>query len=205
MTTNLSTYRVRTLSRKVDVPTNYRGTFEILDEHSQQVMAYCDLLGHATFSSVLIIDKDNKTWTMKPNRKILPTRWILSGQNQSLAMQFDRNFSHKLKNPIYKVILSLLDSQDKEIYRIVDPRGELVDRVLGVGPDEWLIMEGDEVVARISTLVRHKEQPTNLWQKIKSFLTPTDKGIVSLKGSHVLSAPIGLAMLLILHELTASK
>lgn len=205
MSTSLATYRVRTFSRKGDVPSNYRGTYEILDEQTQQVMAYCDLSGHATFSLVSIMDKDHKTWTMKPNRKILPTRWILTGPSQSLAMQFDQNLSRKLKNPIYRGILTLLDSQDREVYHLVDPRENFIDRVLGIGPDDWVLIEGDELVARITHLVRYEGQPAGLWQKLRAFLTPTDKGVVSLKGSHVLSAPIALAMLLLLHELTASS
>jgi hypothetical protein len=205
MSSSLATYRVRTFSRKGDVPSNYRGTYEILDEQTQQVMAYCDVSGHATFSLVSIMDKDNKTWTMKPNRKILPTRWILTRPSQSIAMQFDQNLSRKLKNPIYRGILTLLDSQDREVYHLVDPREDFIDRVLGVGPDDWVLIEGDELVARITHLVRYEGQPASLWQKLRAFLTPTDKGVVSLKGSHVLSAPIALALLLILHELTASK
>jgi hypothetical protein len=202
---NLATYRLRILSRKGDLPNNYRGTYEILDEQTQQVMAYCDVSGHATFSVVSIMDKDHNAWTMKPNRKILPTRWIMIGPSQSLAIQFDQNLSRKLKNPIYRVVLTLLDGKDKEIYHVVDPREQFIDRVLGVGPDDWVLMEGDEPVARITNLVRYEGEPAGLWQKLKAFLTPTDKGVVSLKGSHVLSAPIALAMLLILHELTASS
>ena len=205
MSPSIATYRVRRFSRKGDLPRNYRGTYEILDELTQQVMAHCDVLGHATFSLVSIIDRDHQTWTMKPNRKILPTRWILAGPSQSPAMQFDQNLSRKLKNPIYRIILTLLDGQDKEVYHVVDPREDFIDRVLGVGPDDWVIMEGDEPVARITHLVRYEGQPAGFWQKLRAFLTPTDKGIVSLKGSHVLSAPIALAMLLILHELTASS
>lgn len=205
MSTSPATYRVRTFSRKGDLPSNYRGTYEILDEQTQQVMAYCDVSGHATFSLVSIMDEDHKAWTMKPNRKILPTRWILTGPSQSLAIQFDQNLSRKLKNPIHRVVLTLLDGQDKVIYHVVDPREQFIDRVLGVGPDDWVLMEGDEPAARITNLVRYEGQPVGLWQKLKAFLTPTDKGIVSLKGSHVLSAPIALAMLLILHELTASS
>jgi hypothetical protein len=135
----------------------------------------------------------------------MPTRWILTGPSKSLVMQFDQNLSQKLKNPIYRVILTLLDSQDKEVFHIVDPREDFIDRVLGVAPDDWVIMEGDEPVARITRLVRYEEQPAGLLQKLRAFLTPTDKGVVSLKGSHLLSAPIALSMLLILHELTASS
>jgi hypothetical protein len=205
MSESQAIYRVRTFSRKGSVPSNYQGTYEIIDEQSQQIMAYCDVSGHATFSIVSIIDEDNKTWTMKPNRKIMPTRWILTDPNKSLVMQFDRNFSQKLKNPIYRVILTLLDNHGKEVYQIVDPRKEFIDRVLGAAPDDWVIMKDDEPVARITRLVRHEEQAATLMQKFRAFFAPADKGVVSLKGIHLLSAPVALCMQLILHELTASS
>lgn len=201
--TNQATYRIRKFSRKGAVAKNYRTTCEIVDEHTQDIMAHCDVLGHATFSPVSIIDKDRETWTMNPNRKILPTRWILTGPNRSLAVQFDRNLSRKLKNPVHRVILTLLDGRDRELCSVVDPRKGLIDRVLGVGPDDWALMEGDEVVGKITDLARHEGQPKGFWQKLRAFLTPVDKGLVSVKGSHVLSAPVALGMLLILEELTA--
>lgn len=204
MSTNQVIYRLHSFSREGNVPNNYQSTYQMLDEQTRQVMASCDVSGHATLSLVSILDTANKTWTMRPNRKVLPTRWILTDPNISIAMQFDQNLSRKLINPIYKIILTLLDSEDKVIYNVVDPRDNFVDRVLGVGPDDWVLMEGGEPVAMITNLTRYKELPVGLWQKLKAFLTDSDKGVVSLKGDHVLSAPIALCMLLILHELTAS-
>ncbi len=202
---NQAIYRLHSFSRKENVPSNYRGSYQLLDEQSQQVMAFCDISGHATFSLVSILDEEHKTWTMRPNRKILPTRWILTDPSASIAMQFDQNLPRKLINPIYKIFLTLLDGQDKENYHVVDQRESFVDRILGVAPDDWLLMEGDEPVAKITRLPRYKRQPEGLWQKLRAFLAGSDKAIVSLKGGHVISAPIALCLLLILHELTASS
>ncbi len=201
MTTKQPTYRLRKFSRRGDLPENYRGTFELLDDQTRQVMASCDVSGHATFSPVSIIDSEHQAWTMKPNRKIMPTRWILTDPGRSVAMQFDQNLSSKLKK--YRTILTLLDSRDKEFYRIVDPRKSTINRILGVGPDDWAIMDGDKLAAKVTFLTEAKAPPSGLWQKITDFLTSSDKGIVSIGLNHIMPPPTALAMMLILKEVTA--
>lgn len=201
MTTKQPTYRLRKFSRKGDLPKDYRGTFELLDDQTQQVMASCDLSGHATFSPVSIIDGDNKEWTMKPTSKIMPTRWILTDPGRYVAMQFDQSLSSKLKK--YRAVLTLLDSRDTEVYRIVDPRKSIVDRILGVGPDDWAVMEGDKLAAKVTCLTEEKAPPSGLWQKVRDFLKSSDKGILSFGVGHAMPPPTALAMLLILGEVTA--
>jgi hypothetical protein len=137
MSTPQAIQRLLKSSRREDVPRDYRGTCSLVDEESRQVLASCDLSGQATFATVSILTPDRRTWTMKPNRKIMPSRWIVSDPGKSIAVEFDQNISQKLINPIYKCLLTLFDGESREIYRVVDPKTNLPDRIFGVGPDGW--------------------------------------------------------------------
>ncbi|MCB2148950.1 MAG: hypothetical protein KQI81_20885 [Deltaproteobacteria bacterium] len=131
---NLAVYRVRRFNKKGDKPKKYRCTFEVTDEHTQQVMAVCDLLGQAVFSTLTMIDHANHTWQMKPNRRITPSRWTVTGPEQKIAMPFDQKILATMVNPINKTVLALLDSMGKEVYRLVDTWTSIPDRELGAGP-----------------------------------------------------------------------
>ncbi|MHC1743641.1 MAG: hypothetical protein AB9873_11500 [Syntrophobacteraceae bacterium] len=196
-------YRVRKVYRKGNLPKKYQGTFEVSDEGTGQVLATCDLVGHATFSTLVIIDHEARAWQMKPNRKIMPTRWIVTDPEQQVAVQFDLRLRGKLLNPLQKVVLALLSGDGEEMYRLVDPRAGIADRVLGAGPDEWALVEGERLLARMVDLPVTKEPPKGLFGKLKAFLTQADRGIVSAGGRHALSAPVALAMQLLVNEVGA--
>lgn len=46
---------------------------------------------------------------MRPNRKIMPSRWIVTDPDRNIAMQFDQKILGKLTNPIYKCALAFLN------------------------------------------------------------------------------------------------
>jgi hypothetical protein len=195
-------YRVRKYYRKGDLPRKYRHSLEMTDDRTQQVMATCELVGQACFATLAIVDHQEQTWQMKPNRKIMPSRWIVTDPRQQIAMQFDQKILGKLVNPIHRVILALLDGEDKEVYRLVDPRTSVPDRILGSSPGECALMDGEKLVARLVWLPKQKDQPADFWGKLKAFLTSSDRGIISSAGSHVLPAPVALGMLMIFEDLT---
>jgi hypothetical protein len=200
--TDHAVYRIRRVYRNGDVPKKYNGTFEIIDDRAQQVMAVCDLIGKAVFSTLVIIDQDQKTWQMKPNRKIMPSRWIVTDPSQNMAMQFNQKIMGKMINPLYKTALTLEDPEGKEIHRLVDPRTSIPDRILGVGPNEWAIMRGEKPVAKLVWLKKQKKQAKGLFGKLRNFMTGSDRGIVSAGSAHALPAPVALGMILLFEELT---
>jgi hypothetical protein len=87
---NQAVYRVRKFYRKGDVAKKYQYTYEIIDDTTQQVMAVCDLIGKAAFNTLTILDHQHKTWEMKPNRNIMPSRWIVTDPGQGRVVQFDQ-------------------------------------------------------------------------------------------------------------------
>lgn len=195
-------YRLHRFSRKGDLPKKYKCTVELIDDESKQVLAVCDVVGKAAFSPLTIIDHRQQAWQMRPNRKIMPSRWIVTDPGQKIAMQFDQKILGKMVNPLYRVLLSLEDGEGKEIYRLVDPRTSIPDRILGAGPNDWVLMDGDMPVARLARLPRQSEPAKTIFGRLKSFLASSDDGLVSAGGDHVLPAPVALAMLLLFKELT---
>jgi len=199
---NLAVYRVRRFNKKGDKPKKYRCTFEVTDEHTQQVMAVCDLLGQAVFSTLTMIDHANRTWQMKPNRRIMPSRWTVTGPEQKIAMQFDQKILGKLVNPLYKTVLALQDGTGKEVCRLVDTRTSIPDRVLGSGLGDWAIMSGEKPVAKLDWLPRQTEPAKGFFGMLKKKLAISDRGIFSTGGEHVFPAPVALGMLALFNELT---
>ena len=98
-------------TRRSDAPKKYRYTLELTDDHTQEVMAACDVIGQPTFSLLKITDHEQRVWQMKPNRKVMPSRWIVTDPRDTIAMQFDQKRLGKLVNPLYRVALALLDGQ----------------------------------------------------------------------------------------------
>ena len=199
-----ATYRTVSYIRKGDLSKTYQCTYVLIDDHLQEVLAACDISGRITSAPVSIMDQNNQAWQMRSNRKYLPSRWILTDPGQAIAMQFERNIRRKLSNPLDKNLLSLLDGQGRERYSVIDPREVIADRILAVSPDEWLCMDGDQVAAKIGWLMREKTESTGLFGHLRDCIVPTDRGMVSSGSSHVLAAPIALALLMIMDELRAS-
>lgn len=165
-------------------------------------MAAGDLVGQAVFATTTISDHHQHIWHMKPNRRVMPTRWTLTDPQGQVALQFDQKILGKLTNPIYKVVLAILDSDGKERYRLVDPRTDIPDRIMGVHTGEWTIVAGDQPVAKLGWLPREKPSPKGLFKFLDRFLTASDRAVISAGPHHLLPAPAVLGLLLLFDELT---
>ncbi|MEN8131606.1 MAG: hypothetical protein ABFS45_15720 [Pseudomonadota bacterium] len=202
--TNQAIFRIRKSHKKGEKPKKYQCTYEIVDEGTQQVMAICDLIGTASFSTLTIIDNDRQSWIMSPNRRIMPSRWAVADPGQNVAVQFDQKILGKLINPIYKVAFALLDDRETEKYRLVDPRTSIPDRIFGVSPGEWVILDDDRPVAKLGKLPRQTDQPEGkgLFGRLKKAVTGSDDAVVSAGSNHLLPAPVALGMFMLFKELT---
>ena len=198
-------YRVRKLHRRDVQAKGYQHTLELLDERAGQVMATCDVMGRFAFATHEIIDDLGRTWRMEPNRKLMPSRWIVSDPHQAIAMQFDQKIAGKLVNPLYKCAMSFLDRDDVELYRLIDPRTNIPDRMFGTGPDDWVIVEGDALVAKLVRLPREETRASGLRGVLRKLVVTPDQGIVSIGTEHLLSAPVALGMIIIFTVLTDSS
>ncbi|HLU05046.1 MAG TPA: hypothetical protein VKZ91_00690 [Woeseiaceae bacterium] len=181
-------YRIRKLYRRGAQPKGYQHTLELLDDRAGKVMATCDVVGRFAFAKHEIVDHLGRTWRMQPNRKLMPSRWIVTDPEQTIAMQFDQKIAGKLVNPLYKCAMSFLGSDDRELYRLIDPRTNIPDRMFGTGPDDWVIIEGDALVAKLVRLPREETQASGLRGVLRKLVTTSDPGIVSVGAEHLFPA-----------------
>jgi hypothetical protein len=196
-------YRVCSSFRKEGKPNGYQQTLELVDDASREVLASWDQLGpRPLFDAVAIVDAKGRTWRMQPNRKIMPSRWTVDDPDGRTAVHFDQNILGKLTNPLYRVALCILDDEEKELYRLVDPRTNVPDRIFGAGPDDWVLVDGGEPVAKLVRLPRPVQKRSGLAGALRALIAGTDPGVVSAGGQHVLAAPIALGMMILFKPLT---
>jgi len=186
-------------------PKHYRGTWVLSDEAAKQVLATCELMGAVTFRSHDIVDGDGQVWRFAANRAVMPSRWLLTDPTRRLALQFHQQILRKLINPWQRTGLVLLDANDQERFRLVDPRTGVLDRTFGPGIDDWAILERDRPVAKLVRLPKEQEEPKGLLGHLSKLLSRSDQGIASVGPAHVLSAPAALALLMLVNELTDSS
>jgi hypothetical protein len=203
--TEHAVYRVRKLHRRDAKPKGYQHTLELLDERTGQIMATCDVVGRFAFATHDVTDDLGRTWRMQPNRKIMPSRWIVTDPEQAVAMQFDQKIAGKLINPLYKCAMAFLDADGKELYRLVDPRTNVPDRIFGTGPDDWVIVDGDRLAAKLVRLPREQAGAGGLRGILRKLAETSDQGIVSVGADHLFPAPVALSMMIIFAVLTDSS
>jgi hypothetical protein len=200
--TDQAVYRVRKFYRKEAAAKGYRYSLEMLDERTRQIMATCDLVGRATFAVLALVDEQQRVWHMGPTRKIMPSRWIVTDPQQRVVMQFEQSILGKLSNPLHKVVFSLLDAEGRVVYRLLDPRSNIGDRIFGIGPDDWVISDGDRLAAKLVRLPRREPRASGLLGTLKALLRSADPAIVSMGAQHAFPAPVALALLMLFQELT---
>lgn len=195
-------YRIRVFRAGADRPRSYQRSIEVSDEQTGQVLASCELMGRAAFTVLDISDHDGGTWHASPNRKVMPSRWVVTDPGRQTVVQLDAKIAGKLLNPLYRTSLAVLDAQGNERYRLLDPRAGIADRILGVGPDDWAFVQGDEMAARLVMLPRQGEPPRGLLGRIAHVFAGRDRGLVSAGPEHILPAPAVLAIAAVHDELT---
>jgi hypothetical protein len=198
-------YRLRRTRRDGVSASGYRGTWELSDDRSKQMLATCDLMSVVTFRAHDIVDGNGKVWRLAANRAVMPSRWLLTSPTQRLVLQIDQPVVRKLLNPWRATGFLLLDGEGKELFRLVDGRTGLLARIFGPSIDEWVLMQGTAPVAKLVRLPKEREEPKGLLGHVGKVLSRTDQGIASTSSTHVLDAPSALALLMLVNELTDSS
>lgn len=194
-------YRIHRSPERGDKPKKHSESFRLTDEHTGQEAANCGLSRNKVFTAVEILDGDNRTWQMHPNRKIMPSRWVVTDPQQRIVMQFDQKILAKLVNPIYRTVLVLLAEDGREVFRLVDPTTNIGDKMFSINIGDWAILRGDEPVARLTRLRQPGQTAGGVLGKIRRWLKSSDFAIVSAGEAHVLPAPVALCMYLVFREL----
>jgi hypothetical protein len=195
-------YRVRRTRRDGMSDSRYRGTWELSDDATKQVLATCDLMRAAVFGTHEIRDRDQQVWRLFANRAVMPSRWLLADPAQRLALQFHQQILRKLLNPWRRTGLVLLDADDTAMFRLIDPRTGVLDRMFGPGIDDWLLMQDGNPAAKLVRLPSEQDEPKGMLGRLGRALSRADRGIASATSAHALSAPTALALLMLVEELT---
>jgi hypothetical protein len=198
-------YRLRRTRRDGLPIKQYRGTWELSDDRTKQVLVTCDLMGVVTFRAHEIVDGAGQVWRLAANRAVMPSRWLLSDPTQRLVLQFHHQILRKLINPWRRTGLVLLDAEARPLVRLMDPRTGVLGRIFGPGIDDWVLMQDDRPVARLVRLPKEREEPKGLLGHLGTLLSRADQGIASMSSTHALSAPAALALLMLVNELTDSS
>ena len=195
-------YRLRRTRRDGVSDNRYRGTWELSDEATGQVLATCELMRAVAFGTHEIVDHRQQVWRLAANRAVMPSRWLLRDPAQRLVLQFHQQILRKLLNPWRRTGLLLLDGNGQESFRLIDPRKGVLGRMLGPGVDGWVVMERDKPVAKLVRLSKQEKEPKGLFGQLGKLLSGADQGIASPGPAHALGAPAALALLMLVHELT---
>ncbi|MEJ2461160.1 MAG: hypothetical protein P8098_05985 [Candidatus Thiodiazotropha sp.] len=181
----------------------YERTYEIFDEQLQCVTARCDLIGKAALKAQEIVTQEGQRWRLVPNRKIMPSLWLLSDPQGKLQWQFRHKMWGKMINPLHKTLMAVLDGESREQMQLVDLHGAKLPVVLGLEWGKYALVKGDQPLATLTSLPR-KEPPKGkgLMGAFRRFLNSSDKALVSVTATHPLPAPAALALYLLYKEFT---
>jgi hypothetical protein len=202
---NPAVYRIRKFQAAGTRAPKYRCSFEVSDEPTGRVLASSHLTGRATLDGLTIADASGGTWLLRPTRKIMPARWVLSDNAGRTVLQLDAQLADKLLKPLARSSLAVLDANGVELYRLIDPRTGVAERVLGAGPGDWVFVSGSSPAARLVSLPARGEQPEGLLGKLSSIFAGSDRGVISEGPGHILPAHVALAVVAIHEELTESS
>ena len=194
-------YRLRK-TRSADPPKRYRGTLELSDEGTGQILATCDVCGQVAFATHRIVDHEQRVWLLAPNRRIMPSRWLLTDPAQRVVVQFSQQILRKIFNPLRRTGLTLLDATGNETARLLDSRTGIFHRLLGPGDDDWILARNGVPIAKLARLPTPEPAGDGLLRRIGRLLAQSDRGLVSLGASHALPAPAALALFMLVGELT---
>lgn len=196
------TYRAR--KRRAggrDAPKDHRYTLELVDEADGAVRARCVVCGTPIHNPQTIELDDGATWSLRPNRRIMPSHWILAAPDGRDVLLLDQRIFGKLVSPLTWVGMTIKNPQGTVLYRVVEPYASLPERILGPDPNAWTVETDAGPVALIANLPK-TDLPAKGWRgKLQRFIQGSDMGLVSLGDAHRFGVAESLAILLIFREL----
>jgi hypothetical protein len=180
---------------------DHRYTLELVDEAPGTAVAHCSVHGTPVHKPQLIRAAGSGEWTIRPNRRVMPSHWILVNPQGRETLLLDQRIFGKLAGPLTRVGMTIKNPQGTVLYRVVEPEASLGERLLGPDPDAWTVENDDGPVALIATLPKPDVPATGWRGKLQRFIQGSDMGLVSLGDAHRFGAAEALAILLIFREL----
>ncbi len=201
--TDKAAFRINDRYDSEDKTKGYERTYELFDEQLQQVAACCDLMGNAALRKQEIITENGERWQLQPNRKIMPSLWMLNDSSGQTRWQFRQKAWGKLVNPFHKTLMTVLDGDDCELMQLVDLHGTKPAVIVGLEWGKYALVKGDQPLATLTSLPRENPpQAKGLMGAIRRFLNSSDTALISTGSKHPLPAPAALAIYLLYKEFT---
>lgn len=173
----------------------YRRTYSVEDAAGQHRLAHCHLFDYVEKGATLT-DVENNRYSLRPNRKLMPTRWNLLDSEEYLLFAIQRINSI---NPLGRTLFELEDRIAQRCYRLTNLTRQPLDLVLGPLSTDWYLLEGDRPVAAIEK--RKGDRPVEgrrgLLAKLKRWLQNAEWVLVEADGESCLSPPAYLALILL--------
>lgn len=194
-------YRARKLGGGRDAPKDHRYTLELVDEASGNELARCVVTGTPIHEAQTVSVVDGGEWIVRPNRRLMPSHWILTDPQDRAVLHLDQRTFFKLAGPLTRIGMVIRDPQGNERYRVVEPDASLGERLFGPDPQAWRLEADGVLVGLIATLPKQGQATTGWRGKVQRFLQGTDRGLVSLTGQHLFTPPQALVILMMFREL----
>jgi hypothetical protein len=182
-------------------PERYKHTYRVVPEGSEKPLFWCDVVGHAAHAEQSFLDSAGRqAFSMRPNRKILPTQWFVVESSGREIGRVDQKI-------LGKGAWAAFDASDAEIFRIADAETR-VDRVgkalLGGSTAKYCIMQGKRLSATMEMEPREKTTRKGLRGLLQAFLTPSDWVVRFSTDARELDIRLLVVAMVLLIDLTVS-
>ena len=176
-------------------PKGYKHTYRFGPDDSETILFQCDVVGHVASRETRFVDPDGRPlFAMRPNRKILPTRWPLKASDGGDIGSLDQNM-------LGRGAWAAFDARGKEVFCIIDPapQGEqLATRMLGGATTAYAFVTGDRPIATTQKEPREPIEPGGLRGFLKTMIAKRDWVVRFVDGQRRPDVRlVGAAMLLI--------
>lgn len=153
-------------------PKRYKHTYRVGIEGSDEVLFSCDVVGNVTSDSIEFLEGTGEvSFSMSPNRKIMPTRWPVK---DSWGSEIGR-ITQKI---LGKGVWAAFDASDVEVFRVVnsDTLVEKVGNTIfgGTSAKYGILFQGDHLAATIGKEPREKTTKKGLGGFLQAFTIPSD-------------------------------
>ena len=192
-------YRKEASSKK-----GYKRSYVVRDVQSKSQLAYCDLCSYVESSPVPIVDADGREFILTPNRKIMPSKWILTDCDSVPVYEIERASAAKILNPLGRKLLTVRCLSEKKEYELHHLAKNKLDLMSAPSTFDWYLLEGEVAVAGLECRKgeSNAESGKGFLSKLKSFLQPSSWILVTHSDSHLISASAFIAMMMLYHAIT---
>lgn len=187
----------------------YKKSCQVKDEATGKVLVECDVYERAIYSKLEMSDDTKQTWTIRPNRKIMPMRWFVYSSGGTKISEIRLPGFFRMMNPLSRKFLRITDLQANKKLKFIDLKSGIFDRLFGSPPLDWSITESNKVIAKVNYLVKKEDeeqeipQKKGFFSKLRNWFKDSDWALQSYGPEPVMNSQTFLALALVYREVTS--